>query len=125
MLSLKGLLNPAPAGDNDSPFPRPSLALEFPSIPNFEEASNQSGSRFMMVSDRSGPKDANNMAKSKLRGPVKFHPFERLDEIALQEIRRFRVKPFGNIQDSSLHIPYNSGKKDFYEKTGRESFEGK
>ncbi|KAK2692746.1 hypothetical protein QWA68_009751 [Fusarium oxysporum] len=123
MLSLKGLLNPAPAGDNDSPFPRPSLAPEFPPIPNLEEASNQSGNRFMMVSDRAGPKDANNMAKSKLRGPVKFHPFERLDEIALQEILRFRVKPFGNIQDSSLHIPYNSGKKDFYEKTGRESFE--
>ncbi|KAF5569228.1 apses transcription factor xbp1 [Fusarium phyllophilum] len=123
MLSLKGLLNPAPAGDNDSPFPRPSLALEFLPIPNFDEASNQSGNRFMMVSDRSGPKDGNNMAKSKLRGPVKFHPFERLDEIALQEIHRFRVKPFGNIQDSSLHIPYNSGKKDFYEKTGRESFE--
>nr|RBQ93614.1 hypothetical protein FVER53263_06416 [Fusarium verticillioides] len=123
MLSLKGLLNPAPAADNDSPFPRPSLALEFPPIPNFEEASDQSGNRLMMVSDRSGPKDGDNMAKSKLRGPVKFHPFERLDEIALQEIRRFRVKPFGNIQDSSLHIPYNSGKKDFYEKTGRESFE--
>ncbi|KAF5979770.1 hypothetical protein FBULB1_5558 [Fusarium bulbicola] len=123
MLSLKGLLNPAPAGDNDSPFPRPSLALEFPPIPKFEEASNQFANRFMMASDRSGPKDANNMTKSKLRGPVKFHPFERLDEIALQEIHRFRVKPFGNIQDSSLHIPYNSGKKDFYEKTGRESFE--
>ncbi|KAF5257973.1 hypothetical protein FOXYS1_11479 [Fusarium oxysporum] len=123
MLSLKGLLNPAPGGDNDSPFPRPSLAPEFPPIPNLEEASNQSGNRFLMVSDRAGPKDANNMAKSKLRGPVKFHPFERLDEIALQEILRFRVKPFGNIQDSSLHIPYNSGKKDFYEKTRRESFE--
>jgi hypothetical protein len=125
MLSLKGLLNPAPTGDNASPFPRPSLALEFPPISNSEEPSNQSRNRSMMASDRAGLKDANNMAKSKLRGPVKFHPFERLDEIALQEIHRFRVKPFGSIQDTSLHIPYNSGKKDFYEKTGRESFEGK
>jgi hypothetical protein len=70
-------------------------------------------------------KDPNNMAKSKLRGQVRFPPFENLNEVALQEIQRFRVTPFGHIQETCLHIPYNSGKKDFFGKTGRESFEGK
>ena len=77
-----------------------------------------------MSSDRAGYKDAN-LTKSKLRGQVRFPPYERLDEVALQEIRRHRVTPFGYIHEACLHIPYNSGKKDFFEKTGRESFEGK
>ncbi|KAM0232222.1 hypothetical protein ACHAPO_007995 [Fusarium lateritium] len=76
-----------------------------------------------MPTDRAGFKDANNLAKSKLRGQVRFPPHEHLDEVALQEIRRHRVTPFGNIHETCLHIPYNSGKKDFFEKTGRESFE--
>lgn len=79
----------------------------------------------MMPTDRAGFKDASNLAKSKLRGQVRFPPHEHLDEVALQEIRRHRVTPFGNIHETCLHIPYNSGKKDFFEKTGRESFEGK
>lgn len=65
------------------------------------------------------------MTKSKLRGPIRYPPFEDVDEDALAEIRRFQISPFGTIQQSSLHIPYNSGKKDFTVKTGRESFEGK
>ncbi|KAM0416072.1 hypothetical protein ACHAPD_004987 [Fusarium lateritium] len=77
----------------------------------------------MMPTDRAGFKDANSLAKSKLRGQVRFSPHEHLDEVALQEIRRHRVTPFGNIHETCLHIPYNSGKKDFFEKTGRESFE--
>lgn len=65
------------------------------------------------------------LAKSKAKGVVKFPPYEgKLDATALHELRRFHVHPFGDIQDYCRHIPYNSGKKDFYEKTGRESFEG-
>ncbi|RGP73740.1 apses transcription factor xbp1 [Fusarium longipes] len=77
----------------------------------------------MMATDRVSFKDTNNLAKSKLRGQVRFPPHEHLDEVALQEVRRHRVTPFGNIHETCLHIPYNSGKKDFFEKTGRESFE--
>ncbi|CAM1511377.1 Fc.00g088900.m01.CDS01 [Cosmosporella sp. VM-42] len=68
-------------------------------------------------------KESNSLAKSKLRGPVKYSPFENLDNGSLSEIRRFDVRTFGYIYRSCSHIPYNSGKKDFFEKTGRESFE--
>ncbi|WZH41387.1 Apses transcription factor xbp1 [Fusarium acuminatum] len=121
MLSLKGLLNPAPSGEEDtSPFSRPSPTPEFLPVPNNGESFNQARGRSML----SKFKDPNNMAKSKLRGHVRFSPFENLNEVALHEIHRFRVTPFGHIQETCLHIPYNSGKKDFFEKTGRESFEG-
>ncbi|KAF5240280.1 hypothetical protein FAUST_4444 [Fusarium austroamericanum] len=123
MLSLKGLLNPAPSEENASSFSRPSHTPEFPPILNNRVSSNQPQGRVMMPTDRAGFKDASNLAKSRLRGQVRFPPHEHLDEVALQEIRRHRVTPFGNIHETCLHIPYNSGKKDFFEKTGRESFE--
>ena len=47
-----------------------------------------------------------------------------LDEPALREVQRFQVRPFGSIQQTCERIPYNSGKKDFFSKTGREGFEG-
>ncbi|KAF5026854.1 hypothetical protein F66182_1049 [Fusarium sp. NRRL 66182] len=124
MLSLKGLLNPAPPGDDAPPFSRPSPAPESPTISNVGDASNQALSRSMMHPFRATVKDTSNLAKSKLRGQVRFPPFEHLNEAALHEMQRFRVSPFGFIHETCLHIPYNSGKKDFFEKTGRESFEG-
>lgn len=69
-------------------------------------------------------KDSGGFVKSKAKGTVNFAPFESLDEQSLQEIKRYQIYPFGKIQEYCRHIPYNSGKKDFYEKTGRESFEG-
>lgn len=70
-------------------------------------------------------RDSGSFTKSaRPRGTIKFHPYEDVDEAALREIIRFQVTPFGRIRERCAHIPYNSGKKDFYEKTGRESFEG-
>jgi hypothetical protein len=63
-------------------------------------------------------------SKSRPKGAVRFPPHEDLDEMALREVQKFRVSPFGRIRECCAHIPYNSGKKDFFEKTGRESFEG-
>jgi hypothetical protein len=71
------------------------------------------------------PKDLPKSSTSKVKGTVKFYPFEDLDEESLREVRRFRVTPLGGIRKNCRHIPYNSGKKDFFEKTGRESFEGR
>jgi hypothetical protein len=48
-----------------------------------------------------------------------------LGDNSLREISRYNVSPFGSIQHNCRHIPYNSGKKDFFDKTGRESFEGR
>lgn len=68
-------------------------------------------------------KESGGFVKSKAKGLVNYPPFENLDEGSLREIKRYQVYPYGKIQDYCRHIPYNSGKKDFYEKTGRESFE--
>jgi hypothetical protein len=65
------------------------------------------------------------LVKSKANGLIKFPPYEDLDAAARLEVRRFCVSPIGDIQEYSRHIPYNSGKKNFYDRTGRESFEGK
>lgn len=71
------------------------------------------------------PKDAAVFStKSRPKGFVKFYPYERLDGPSLREAQKFQVHPLGKIQEYCRHIPYNSGKKDFYVKTGRESFEG-
>ncbi|KAI0099952.1 hypothetical protein GGR51DRAFT_575982 [Nemania sp. FL0031] len=69
------------------------------------------------------PKDAAVFTKSKPKGAINFQPFEDLDELSLHRVRKFQVYPLGKIREYSRHIPYNSGKKDFFEKTGRESFE--
>lgn len=63
-------------------------------------------------------------AKGKVKGEVNFPPFENLDEKALQEVQKYKVYPLGKIESFNRHIPYNSEKKTFLEKTGRESFEG-
>lgn len=70
-------------------------------------------------------KDGAVFVKGKIKGEVKFPPFERLDEETIREVEKFQVHPLGKIQEYSRHIPYNSEKKSFLEKTGRESFEGK
>ncbi|KAI0843215.1 hypothetical protein F5Y06DRAFT_304662 [Hypoxylon sp. FL0890] len=119
MLSLASLLNPAPPGPPINLPPSPA----------------SSSSPTTSIPDESGLLDEPIMAKQKIpkstalvptsrpKGVINFLPHERLDEPLLRQIRKFRVHPFGNIQDHSRHIPYNSGKKNFFEKTGRESFE--
>lgn len=124
MLSLKTLLNPAPPSQ-DGPFSfRPSPTPPSPTFSTATDTSNSALNRSIMPPVRVS-KDPGGLAKSKLRGQVNYPPFENnLDELSLREMRKFRVKPLGSIQQNCLHIPYNSGKKDFFEKTGRESFEG-
>lgn len=68
-------------------------------------------------------KDGAMFTKGKIKGEVNFPPFERFDEDVLREVQKFQIYPLGNIQEYAQHIPYNSEKKTFLEKTGRESFE--
>jgi hypothetical protein len=69
-------------------------------------------------------KDGAVFAKGKIKGEVNFPPFEHFDEETIRELRKFEVYPLENVQEYCRHIPYNSEKKTFLEKTGRESFEG-
>ena len=78
-----------------------------------------------LVAKQKAAMESSGLVKSKAKGVVNFPPFEDLDEVSLREVQKFKVYPFGSIQECCKHIPYNSGKKDFFEKTGRESFEGK
>ncbi|KAI5926731.1 hypothetical protein F4810DRAFT_699442 [Camillea tinctor] len=119
MLSVASLLNPAPPGPPINRFP-PSPAL---SSPTTSFADDSSFVDRHMIPKHKMPKDAAVFTKSKPKGVVNFLPFERLDPASLRQVRKFQVYPLGKIQEYSRHIPYNSGKKDFYEKTGRESFE--
>jgi hypothetical protein len=59
-----------------------------------------------------------------IHGPVNYPPFENVDDRTRQQIMAFNIPQFGSIRRTCEHIPYNSSKKDFFAKTGRESIEG-
>lgn len=87
----------------------------------FERHVSSSSKQSKMTKDNSG------FVKSRVKGTVNYAPFEnldKLDEASLREIRKYQIYPFRSIHESCRHIPYNSGKKNFFDKTGRESFEG-
>jgi hypothetical protein len=58
-------------------------------------------------------------------GNVNYPPYEAEDNQHLRaEHDRFQVFPRGEIYQRGVrHIPYNSDKKDFLDKTGRDAFE--
>jgi hypothetical protein len=58
-------------------------------------------------------KDGAVFIKAKTKGEVIYPPFEPLDEEIMRACQKFQVFPLGTV-----------GKKDFFEKTGREGFEG-
>ncbi|KAI8957224.1 hypothetical protein F5Y11DRAFT_99799 [Daldinia sp. FL1419] len=120
MLSVASLLNPAPPGPPINRFP-PSPASSSSPTASIPDEPGLLDDRIM--AKQKIPKNAALLPMSKPKGVVNFPPFENLDEASLRQVRQFRVRPFGNIQDQSRHIPYNSTKKDFFEKTCRESFE--
>ncbi|KAI3399654.1 hypothetical protein diail_6002 [Diaporthe ilicicola] len=126
MLSLASLLNPAPPGP---PPPtsryRPSPGLSSPATSYSDDCTSLMFERHLAASTKQPKmaKESGAFVKSKAKGTVNFPPFENLDEASLREIKKYQVYPYGKIQEYCRHIPYNSGKKDFYEKTGRESFE--
>lgn len=127
MLSLASLLNPAPPGAlPPTPRYRPSPALFSSPASSFSsDCHSLFFDRHIMSSKHSKMvKDSGGFVKSKAKGSVNFPPFENLDEHSLLQIKRYQIYPVGKIQEYCRHIPYNSGKKDFFEKTGRESFEG-
>ncbi|KAI9674190.1 MAG: hypothetical protein M1817_002008 [Caeruleum heppii] len=64
------------------------------------------------------------IVKTATRGEIRHPPFEPVSSIELKaEMDRFEVWPIDRISAYPKHIPYNSEKKTFLDKTGRESFE--
>ncbi|KAB8301349.1 hypothetical protein EYC80_003230 [Monilinia laxa] len=121
MLSVASLLNPAKSEPRSTRMPSsppsslctPSSSYGHPLLP-IQPSS---------IKKQKMSKDGAVFAKGKIKGDVNFPPFEHLSEETMREVQRFRVYPLGKIQDYCRHIPYNSEKKNFLEKTGRESFE--
>ncbi|KAI0890324.1 uncharacterized protein GGS22DRAFT_11968 [Annulohypoxylon maeteangense] len=120
MLSLASLLNPAPPGPPINRFP-PSPASSSSPTASLPDESGLLDEPIM--ARQKIPKGTATLPTSRPKGTINFAAYQRLDEASLQQVRKFQVHPFGNIQDHSRHIPYNSTKKDFFEKTSRESFE--
>ncbi|KAH6634574.1 hypothetical protein B0J18DRAFT_406205 [Chaetomium sp. MPI-SDFR-AT-0129] len=122
MVSVAKLLNPEPPR---APLPasRPSSVSSAQHAGGYRSEqtsiSNHSIGALRMLESAS----ANAAARPKAKVTVNFPPFEELDEASVREVQRFQVHPLGSIQETSERIPYNSGKKDFFSKTGREGFE--
>ncbi|KAI1629207.1 hypothetical protein EDD37DRAFT_40692 [Exophiala viscosa] len=68
-------------------------------------------------------KDAALFKADTIRGDCRYPPHEEQDEMLAAKHQMYEVYPVGQITAYPRHIPYNSGKKLFWEKTGRESFE--
>ncbi|KAL1600432.1 hypothetical protein SLS60_006817 [Paraconiothyrium brasiliense] len=87
----------------------------------------RSGAPYTSVPKRQKiPKDAPVFSETvKIVGHVNYPPHEGHEDDALVfQYRRFQLFPMREIKKKGIrHIPYNSDKKDFLEKTGRESFE--
>lgn len=116
-MNIQSLLNPQQRGPQ--PIQRPSTS---PSPVGDSACSTYtSSSRRQKL-----PKDAAIFADAKINAPVNFPPHENYsDENLLREHRKFQIFPLGLImKQGARHIPYNSDKKDFFEKTGRTAFEG-
>ena len=121
MLSLASLLNPIRTEDQSS-YTSAKLLPSGWYRPHATCDNTYSTEKVIKRSKMS--KDGAVFAKSKTKGDVNYLPFEQLSHEMRCEVERFQVYPLGKIEDYSRHIPYNSEKKSFLEKTGRESFEG-
>jgi hypothetical protein len=62
--------------------------------------------------------------KAKPKGEINYPPYEKLNKDTIAAYDEFEVQPIGQIQQFPKRIPYNSEKKTFQRKTGRDGFEG-
>ena len=116
MADIKSLLNPLP----DQPAPRRY-------VPTGLTLRTYSRDLSPPPTPRKKPKlskDAAIFIRGDIRGTLNYPPYEDRDGLLLAQHQQHEVYPMGNIADFPRHIPYNSEKKSFLEKTGRESFEG-
>ncbi|KAF2840028.1 DNA-binding domain of Mlu1-box binding protein MBP1 [Patellaria atrata CBS 101060] len=68
-------------------------------------------------------KDAAIFVKAKFNGPVRFPPHEADgDEELRSHHKSFQIHPMGHIGEYCRNIPYQSEKKDFLARTGRDGF---
>ncbi|EFW14699.1 hypothetical protein D8B26_000624 [Coccidioides posadasii str. Silveira] len=113
MASIASLLNPEPEDFQRShqlPTPSSSRSRDFTTAPQRQKRQKLS-------------KDGAVFTRGKVKGEVRYPPCEYQDTELENAHREFEIHPMGHITEFPRHIPYNSEKKSFLEKTGRESFE--
>ncbi|OJJ49063.1 hypothetical protein ASPZODRAFT_13801 [Penicilliopsis zonata CBS 506.65] len=109
MASIESLLNPLPESSFPFAVPAPSKRVFTPLKPRPKKPKVA--------------KDAPIFTRGTVRGDLRYPPCEERDEELAQMHREFQIHPMGEIASFPRHIPYNSEKKSFQERTGRESFE--
>ncbi|KIV94950.1 hypothetical protein PV10_02664 [Exophiala mesophila] len=86
------------------------------------EVQNDRGSRTLRKKQKL-TKDAAVFKSGSIRGECRYPPHEEQDDLLAAQHKIFGVHPVGQILKYPRHIPYNSEKKLFLDKTGRGSFE--
>ncbi|BDD63741.1 hypothetical protein MPDQ_003406 [Monascus purpureus] len=114
MASIESLLNPLPD------FGRFTLPATSSTYTTRAVASLPGSSR---PKKQKMAKDAPIFKEGRIRGELRYPPCEDRDAKLTVAHKEFQIHPMGNIAQYPRHIPYNSDKKTFQEKTGRESFE--
>jgi hypothetical protein len=130
MASIESLLNPLPEEPPASPQQALTAAAPGPAQTCTNDANNQTDTcvRTPVLKRPKIAKDAPSFKLGKPRGEIRYPPCEYRDEQLKKEHEKFELFPMGDeekISNFPRHVPYNSEKKSFLEKTGRECFEGK
>lgn len=113
MVPVASLLNPSPTSSE-----RTEITESVPRTPSPFSSSPLPFKKQKMS------KGAAKFVKGNPKGDVNYPPFEVQDRITAAEHEKYEVKPIGQISAYPKRIPYNSDKKSFQQKTGRDGFEG-
>lgn len=116
MVPVASLLNPSP--------PSFERLRDTPESASSSRQTSPYPSSLMPMKKQKMPKGKASFVKGKSKGEVNYPPYETQDIITAAEHQRFEVRPIGHISECPRRIPYNSDKKTFQQKTGRDGFEG-
>lgn len=116
MASIASLLNPEPG--------QPEAFQQLPSPCSSRSTRGEYSTSPARQKKQKVSKDAAVFTRGKIRGELRYPPCEFQDKELARAHNELQIHPMGHIQEFPRHIPYNSEKKSFLEKTSRESFEG-
>ena len=115
MATIHSLLNPMPESEiRTFQLPSPS-----PSTHNVELSSPTYPRKKQKLC-----KDAAVFVKGSIHGDCRYPAYEDGDEKLAVHHQQHEIHPLGRIMEYPRHVPYNSEKKPFLEKTQRDGFEG-
>lgn len=115
MSAIHSLLNPMPEPEPPT-FQLPSPS---PSTHNAELSSSAYPRKKQKLC-----KDAAVFVKGSIHGECRYPAYEDQEEIFSAYHQQHEIHPQGRIMEYPRHVPYNSEKKSFLEKTQRDGFEG-